>query len=100
MLVIQLLTLIRQKCYGMYHHWHDINKLVPKYQSHNPDICYTHVISRIDISNFGRLYVCAIYTACYALQYPFSSIKIFGIFLKKLYKDLSKKLNHNCRYGV
>ena len=99
MLVIQLVTLIRQKCYGLYHHCYDINKLVPKNQTHNPDICYTQIISRIDINNFGRIYVCAIYTGCYALQYPFSSTKIFEIFLKKLYKDLSKKLNHNCRYG-
>ena len=92
MIVIQLVKLISQKCCGLYHHCYDINKLVPKNQTHNPDICYTQIISRIDINNFGRVYVCVIYTGCYALQYPFSSSKRFGIFLKKLYKDLSKKL--------
>ena len=100
MTVIQLLTLITQKCYVLYHLCYTINKLVPKNQTHNPDIAYAQIISRIDINNFGRVYVCTLYTGCYALQYPFSSSKIFGIFLKKLYKDLSKKSNHNCRYGV
>ena len=100
MTVIQLLTLITQKCYVLYHLCYTINKLVPKNQTHNPDIDYAQIISRIDINNFGRVYVCTLYTGCYALKYPFSSSKIFGIFLKKLYKDLSKKLNHNCRYGV
>ena len=100
MTVIQLLTLITQKCYVLYHLCYTINKLVPKNQTHNPDIGYAQIISRIDINNFGRVYVCTIYTGCYALQCPFSSSKIFGIFLKKLYKDLNKKLNHNCRYGV
>ena len=88
MIVIQLVTLISQKCCSLYHQYYDINKLVPKNQTHNPDICYTQIISRIDINNFGRVYVCVIYTGSYALQYP----KVLGIFLKKLYKDLSKKL--------
>ena len=92
--VMKLLTLISQKCYDLYKHCSDINKLVPKNQTHNPDICYTQIISRIDINNSGRVYVCVIFTGCYAWQYPLSSTKIFGIFLKKLYKDLRKKLNH------